>query len=260
MTRGRARWLALGCGGLLLVGLQLAPRLPVGAYLWVSLASGALMLGLAALAWRVGAAWIGRVGASLLLAAAIAIPMAVTGYDWSGARGTAMPCRRDWGWLPSYLLRASPQRSLVFTVGEATVKLCYGQPAARGRKMIGGAPVPFGRLWRTGANEPTVLRVSRPVAVAGIPVTGGKASLYSVPGPETWELIVNAATGQWGIESEYTDAVRARELGRRVLASDEAPEYVERLTFTAEPAAGDTVSLVLRWERTEVSIPLWPLP
>jgi hypothetical protein len=258
VTRRRARWIAAACGALLIAGLRAAPYLPVSTYVWISLASGLLLAILAALAWRVAAAWVGRVAATILLALVVGVPMAVTGYDWSGERGTRMPCRRNWGWLPSYLLRASPQRSIDFTVGDARVRLCYGQPAARGRKMIGGPPVPFGRLWRTGANEPTTLRASAPIVVGGIPVLRGKASLYTVPGPETWEIIVNESTGQWGIESEYSDAIRATELGRRVLPSRVREAYDERLDFSVEPAGGDSVRLLLTWETTELAIPIWP--
>jgi hypothetical protein len=260
VNRRRARWIAAACGALLIAGLRAAPLLPVTTYLWISLASGLLLTVLVGLSWHVAAAWVGRVAATILLALVVGVPMAVTGYDWSGERGTRMPCRRNWGWLPSYLLRASPQRSLEFTVGDARVKLCYAQPAARGRKMIGGPHVPFGRLWRTGANEPTTFRTSGPIVIGGIPVLGGKASLYSVPGPETWEIILNQATGQWGIESEYTEAVRASELGRRVLPSRERDAYDERLNFSVQRAGGDSVRLLMSWETTEVAIPIWPAP
>jgi hypothetical protein len=53
--------------------------------------------------------------------------------------------------------RQSPLDSLTFTVANQTVKVCYGRPSARGRTMIGGQGVPYGKLWRTGANEPTVI-------------------------------------------------------------------------------------------------------
>jgi len=195
----------------------------------------------------------------LVLVAAVAALVAVTAVSWVGWWGTRMPCHRNWGWLPSYLPRASPLRSIRFSIGEIDAKLCYGAPASRGRTMIGGAAVPFGALWRTGANEPTTITATGPVAVAGVPVSDGKASLYTIPAPGAWELIVNASTSQWGIETEYTDAVRARELGRAPVISGSTRSHVERLSFRAVPALGDTVHLVLEWERTRVIIPLWPL-
>ena len=123
--------------------------------------------------------------------------------------------------------------------------------------MLGGSRVPYGRLWRTGANEPTTLITTDSLEVAGIRVPPGRVSLYTIPGPESWELIVNAATGQWGIESEYSAAVRARELGRSILPSDSGP-FMERLMFSVEklPEDSSTTALVLAWEATRLRIPL----
>ncbi|MGE0440240.1 MAG: DUF2911 domain-containing protein [Gemmatimonadales bacterium] len=208
-----------------------------------------------------GAAWWlrGRVGLSgpLLLLVLLGGAGWGLGHEWPADLAVRLPCRRNWEWLPSYLLRPSPMRSVSFTLGDAAVKLCYGSPRARGRKMIGGTPVPFGRLWRTGANEPTTLITTAPLEIGGIAIPAGRVSLYTVPGPETWELIVNAATAQWGIEMEYTDAVRSREIGRTVIATATAPVYAEALEFAIEPeATEDQAVLVLRWEATAVRIPL----
>lgn len=121
--------------------------------------------------------------------------------------------------------------------------------------MLGGKYVPFGRLWRTGANEPTTIIATGALEIAGIPVPAGRTTLYTVPGPETWEVILNRSTSQWGIESEYGDAVKAQELGRAILRSETAAAPVERLTLSVEPEA-----LVLRWERTQVRIPVLSAP
>lgn len=184
----------------------------------------------------------------------------VIGIDWGGSLGTYLPCRRNWGWLPSYTPRRSPTESVVFQVGPARVKVCYGSPRARGRKMIGGAAVPFGRLWRTGANEPTTIRTSSPILVAGQPITEGKASLYTVPGPETWEVVVNRSTSQWGIESAYDARTAAQEVGRTVLLVETGTDYHEALSMTAEiTSPTGPVRLVLRWENTTLRIPVEPL-
>jgi hypothetical protein len=246
-------------GALLILGLRLAPSLAGTTAFVVSLIWLGVLALLVALTVRVLTAMVGRWLGLLLIGTGIAVPVVLTAVDWSGAAGVRFPCRRNWAWLPTYLLRSSPLRSVVFETGGARIRLCYGQPASRGRKMLGGPHVPYGRLWRTGANEPTTLRASSPIAVAGIPVPTGKASLYTVPGPETWEIVVNRATSQWGIESEYTPAIRAQELGRSVIRSAQSDHPTERLTFTPAPLAGDTVVLVLAWEGTEVRIPVWPL-
>ena len=100
--------------------------------------------------------------------------------------------------------RKSPLDSLTFTVAGKPVKLCYGRPSSRGRTMLGGEAVPYGKLWRTGANEPTIFFTPVAVTVAGISVPPGTYSLYTVPGRGEWEIIVNRSTKQWGEESNYT--------------------------------------------------------
>lgn len=154
--------------------------------------------------------------------------------------------------------RRSPLDSLTFTVGSQPVKVCYGRPSARGRTMIGGPSVPYGKLWRTGANEPTILFTPMPLRLAGITVPPGKYSLYTVPGPEEWEIIVNRSTSQWGHESEYTAAVRARELGRGKARAEAIKAPVETFTIRAEPGDAGAVLLVLEWEKTRVPIPVSP--
>jgi hypothetical protein len=184
-------------------------------------------------------------------------PAIAVGGDWSGSAASYLPCHRNWGWLPSYLLRSSPTQSAVAEVGPTRIKVCYGSPRVRGRKMIGGPQIPFGQLWRTGANEPTTLLLTGPLFVGGIRVDRGKVSLYSIPGPETWEIILNRSTSQWGLESEYTAAIAGAEIGRAVVASRTTSDFAEALSIRIEPEAEPTQAiLILHWEQTEVRIPL----
>jgi hypothetical protein len=117
-------------------------------------------------------------------------------------------------------------------------------------------------LWRTGANEPTTFIATAPFRIAGVMVPAGRTSLYTVPGPETWEIVLNATTSQWGIESEYTDAVRRTELGRAIVRAEATAEFQERLTFIPESATGQVGarSLVLAWERIRVVFPVEAQP
>ena len=85
--------------------------------------------------------------------------------------------------------------------------------------MLGGS-IPYGKLWRTGANEPTIFYAPVPLRVAGLNVPPGVYSLYTVPGPKEWEVIVNRSTSQWGHEGQYTDEVKAQELGRAKVKSE----------------------------------------
>ncbi|MBK9692758.1 MAG: DUF2911 domain-containing protein [Gemmatimonadetes bacterium] len=154
--------------------------------------------------------------------------------------------------------RGSPLDSLTFKVGSAEVKLCYSRPAAKGRTMIGGSFVPFGTLWRTGANEPTMLHTTGPNVVAGVALAAGSYSLYTVPGATEWQVIPNRSITQWGHESAYTDAVKAQEVGHGTARSSALATAVESLTFRAEPGAAGAVNLLLEWEKTRVTIPVTP--
>jgi hypothetical protein len=109
--------------------------------------------------------------------------------------------------------RASPYDSATFHVAGDPIKVCYGRPRAQGREIFGGL-VPLGRLWRTGANEPTIIHVPFTADIGGITVTPGSYSLYTEPGESAWTIIVNRSIAQWGHESSYTAEVGGQEGGR----------------------------------------------
>ena len=152
--------------------------------------------------------------------------------------------------------RKSPLDSVSFAVGGSEVRICYGRPSLRGRKMVGSDAVPFGKIWRTGANEPTMIHTTGPIALAGLRIPAGSYSLYTVPGPKEWDLIVNRSITQWGEESNYTDAVKAQEVGRAKVKADALTTPVEIFTIRPEPASGEVRALVLEWEKTRVVIPV----
>jgi hypothetical protein len=122
--------------------------------------------------------------------------------------------------------------------------------------MLGGQAVPYGKLWRTGANEPTMIHTTGALRIAGLKVPPGSYSLYTVPGPDEWEVIVNRSINQWGEESNYTAEVKAKELGRAKVKAEKLPATVERLTIRPEPPAGDASALILEWQDTRIRIPV----
>ncbi|HEY7634536.1 MAG TPA: DUF2911 domain-containing protein [Gemmatimonadales bacterium] len=152
--------------------------------------------------------------------------------------------------------RKSPLDSLTFNVRGKPVKLCYGRPSSRSRTMIGSAEVPYGKLWRTGANEPTIFFTPIALDLAGLKVPPGKYSLYSVPGPKEWEIIVNRSTTQWGKEDQYTDKVKAQEVGRAKVPAKTIQQPIETFAIRAEPSSGDASALVLEWEKTRLRVPV----
>ena len=151
--------------------------------------------------------------------------------------------------------RASPYDSTALTLGGTRALVCYGRPSMRGRTIFGGL-VPYNELWRTGANEPTIIHLPFAASIAGIDVEPGSYSIYSEPGQEQWTIIVNASTDQWGIENQYNDAIRAQEIGRATVPSEQTASTVEMFTITAEPQGANAADLVLEWENTRVRVPV----
>lgn len=151
--------------------------------------------------------------------------------------------------------RASPLDSVSFTVGSTRVKICYGRPSSRGRTMLGGHNVPFGKLWRTGANEPTMIHASGPVVIAGVELDQGVYSLYTIPGPTEWEIVINRSVEQWGDEGSYNEAIKKQEVGRGKVKAWKLEEHIEQFTIRPE-AKGGWGKLILEWEHTRVSLPL----
>jgi hypothetical protein len=151
--------------------------------------------------------------------------------------------------------RKSPLDSITFHVQGSPVKICYGRPSARGRAIF-GALVPYGELWRTGANEPTMIHTSVAIKVAGIELAPGSYSLYTIPGESEWVVIVNRSTSQWGHESRYTADVEAQEVARAKVEAGTTGEHVETLTIEARAASRGNAVVTLEWERTRVEIPI----
>jgi hypothetical protein len=152
--------------------------------------------------------------------------------------------------------RASPYDSVTVSAGALQAKICYGRPSLRGRAVLGGDLVPYGKLWRTGANEPTIIHLASAAEIAGIAVEPGSYSLYTIPGAEEWTVIVNRSITQWGHESTYRDDVAAQEVGRATVARESVSEPVETFTIRSEASGAGAARLVLEWELTRVEIPL----
>ncbi len=152
--------------------------------------------------------------------------------------------------------RESPLDSVSFRIYGAPVKICYSRPTAGGRTMLGGATVPFGRIWCTGDNEPAMIHTSVDLIVAGIRLFPGSYSLYTVPGPGQWVIILNRSTSQWGAASQYTEEVREQEVGRAGVPSERLDSYVEQFTIRVRPAPPNNATVVLEWEHTQVLIPI----
>ncbi len=150
--------------------------------------------------------------------------------------------------------RASPYDSTIVDLGGAHAKICYGRPSARDR-IVFGQLVPFDRLWRTGANEPTIIHLPVAARIGTLDAGPGSYSIYTLPGRQEWTVVLNRSTEQWGHESQYTSQVQAQEVGRFRVPAEATEQHVETFTIRAEPLQ-NTRNLVLEWESTRVHIPI----
>jgi hypothetical protein len=151
--------------------------------------------------------------------------------------------------------RASAYDSTAIVINGKRALICYGRPSARGRTMIGGTAVPYGKLWRTGANEPTTLHIPFAAMIGGVQVAPGSYSIYTIPNEKEWHVIVNKSTSQWGHEGRYTDEVKAQEVGHGKGTVTALKDHVETFTIKSVPARNGA-DLVLEWEHTRVTIPI----
>lgn len=133
--------------------------------------------------------------------------------------------------------RASPpDRATVTTTDGVTIDINYSKPSLKGRK-IGVDIAPFGKVWRTGANEATTFEIDKDVLIQGKPLPAGKYSLYSIPNEQNTTLIFNKAWDQWGTQyDEAQDALRV------VATASENAQSVEQFTIRADKAG--TVTLL----------------
>ncbi|MCL4402101.1 MAG: DUF2911 domain-containing protein, partial [Acidobacteria bacterium] len=91
----------------------------------------------------------------------------------------------------------SPPAHSSVTIDGKTIAIDYSAPSMRGRQIFGSL-VPYGKVWRTGANKATTLKTDANLNINGLMVPKGEYTLYSIPEPDQWTLIVNKQTGQWG--------------------------------------------------------------
>ncbi len=149
--------------------------------------------------------------------------------------------------------RASPKNSIEFMVGGERAVLCWDAPQMREREIFGQL-VPYGEMWRMGANEATAIHLTFAGDIGGVEVEPGSYSLYMIPGAETFEFFVNTDFERWGIP--ITPDVRQKEVGSFTRAPTILEEPVESLSFRYESHGENMGHIVMEWENTRVDIPV----
>src|SRR5215831_9072451 len=141
--------------------------------------------------------------------------------------------------------QASPPASASCDLGGGKgIKTAYSSPRMKGRKIFGDL-VPYGQVWRTGANEATTFVTSADVTVGGKAVPAGSYTIFTVPNADKWTLIVNKKTGEWGIPYKY----ESDELARVDMTVGKTSGPIEDFTIGFDQK-GDSCTMNLDWENT----------
>jgi len=145
--------------------------------------------------------------------------------------------------------KPSPPASATCDLGGGkTIKTNYSSPRMKGRKIYGEL-VPFGEVWRTGANEATTFVTSADVAIGGKTVPAGSYTIFTVPNADKWTLIINKKTGEWGIPYKY----EGDELARVDMKVSKLPSSVENFTISYDKS-GSGCTMHIDWETTRASV------
>ena len=169
------------------------------------------------------------------------------------------------------LPRPSQKASVMQTIGVTDLTITYSRPGVKGRKIWGDAPaapgvtgtatlddarsrpkdapiVPYGHVWRAGANEATTFAVTDDVLINGQKLAAGTYSLHTIPGKDEWTIIFNSDAGQWGSfqYDEKKDVLRIK------ARPETAPDNEEWLTYEIPSVGPSTAKIAIRWEKIVV--------
>ena len=152
--------------------------------------------------------------------------------------------------------RVSPQATITADIDGNNLKLVYSRPYSKDPqsgeiRKIWGKLVPYGKIWRTGANEATLFTTTQTIVLGGTEVPAGTYSLYTLPMEDgTAKLIVNKQTGQWGTQYD-----QKQDLARIDLKKDALDKTVDQFTMAIEPNPAGGGVLKLMWENTQFTVP-----
>ena len=145
----------------------------------------------------------------------------------------------------------SPTTKVSQEFATSSIDLTYSRPSMRGRKIFGDI-IPYGSVWRTGANAPTKIKFGEDVEVGGMKVKAGEYILYTIPGKDKWEVVLNTGTGTWtanGYEKE-------NDVARFSVKSSAMEMNCQTFTIQISDLTFNTCKLELLWERTKIAIPV----
>ena len=142
----------------------------------------------------------------------------------------------------------SPPAKAEVKLTDAAISIDYCAPSIHGRTVFGGL-VPYGEVWRTGANAATTLKTSGNLMIGDLKVPAGTYTLYSIPTQDGWKLVVNKQTGQWGTVYD-----KSQDLGRVPMETGTTAAPVETFVIGFDKTMGDSTELHLKWAGVDASV------
>lgn len=145
----------------------------------------------------------------------------------------------------------SPPAETKATIGGKNIVVNYSAPSKRDRKIMGEL-VPYGKLWRTGANQATTLKTDTDLMIGNLHVPAGEYILFTIPNEKEWTLVVSKQKGLWGTGG-YDEK---QDLGRVAMTVTPLKTTAETFAIGLKPVAGNKGTLSMQWENTHVSVPV----
>lgn len=165
----------------------------------------------------------------------------------------ALVAATAFGAQPAKKAPASPHEIIAANIGGKLIKITYGRPYMKGRKIYGEL-VPFDKVWRTGADEATTFQTDGDLMLGSLHVPAGTYALFTIPGTSEWTVILNKVAKTWGAYDYEKN--KAQDLGQAKAKVESTGSHVEQLTLAIEPGAGKNATLSIVWETTRVTVPI----
>ena len=153
--------------------------------------------------------------------------------------------------------KASPEQVVEFAQGGLDLEVFYCRPSKKGRDVFGGL-VPYGEVWRTGANEATTFETATDIKINDQTLPAGKYTLWTIPGEKNWEIIFNEKMYGWGVSFSAKSSIE-REFDKLVVKVPASAAQSEVEMFTITFQEGDSTrsnSMNLSWDKTLVTVPI----
>jgi len=145
----------------------------------------------------------------------------------------------------------SPTEKMSQEFSTSSIDITYSRPSMRGRVIFGDI-IPYGKAWRTGANAPTKIKFGEDITIGGQDVKAGDYALYTIPGKDEWEIIINKGTGNWG-----PDGFNAGDdVARFKIKPTQVDKFFQTFTIDIASITFNSCKLEMMWEKTKLIIPI----